>query len=944
MIRLDRAQRAALAELRGPVRVVAGAGTGKTAVIAERFARLVTGGEDPASILVMTFTERAASEMRSRIEARLEGRSGRLHVGTFHALAQGWLREDGRRVGVSSDFRILEGADRWILARELMWDLGHPALTGSDRPDELVGPLLKLLEGLKQELVPLERLGAWARSGEGEDREQVAAAVQLFEAYAAACRRERRLDFDDLLVQAVQLLERHPDLRAAYGARFRWLMVDEYQDTNLAQERLVELLGQVHGNVCVVGDDDQAIYRFRGASRASMERFLASFPGAPTLRLGRNRRSSGRIVAAARTLIEHSPERIPKPLTAQARPGPRVEVRQHAQGAQEARAIAAEAARLVGRGVEPSEIAVLCRTHAIGRGVQAALAAAGLPYQVWGGQGFYERPEVRDLIAYLRLLDDPDDLVALTRVVSRPPAGLDPERALGRVRAASGLSPLEALAGWRPARSWAGTLLQLLALKERLGVDELFFELMERTRYLDLLPEPNPIERRRAVAGAVRFGERIEEFCAHSRDHSLRAFRAYLDLVLLSGEEEDLAPADGFEQAVQVMTIHQAKGLEFEAVFIPALVEGRLPQLGRKDRFELPAHLLEAGVRGREDHLAEERRLCYVAMTRARRRLYLSWAERYEGARPWRPSRFLGELAEAADSVRQVPAGPAPGPDRVPEEEPPARLGVRPAAGEVELSFSAIAAYRECPRQYWYRHQLRLPVAPSVEAVAGTVLHAVLAQAARLQMEGGSLSLEQLLALHQRGWQEASLPDPRRRPALEAAGREQLRRFWEAGGLTGRPVMVERAFTTGVDGGWWLRGIIDRVDQYTPPPTQRGGVVGSRKGSDAGSKGAGQGPWLVVDYKTGSPAPRSHLRRDLQLALYALGARQALGLDPLELEIVYLKTGRRVRVPADAELLEEARRIGTEVADGVRQGRLEARPERRRCQLCPYRLACSEAL
>ena len=925
-------QQAAAEVLPGPVRVVAGAGTGKTAVIAARFVRLVEAGVAPAAILVMTFTERAAAEMRDRIMASpavAEAPS----VGTFHSLSLRWLRDDGARLGLNPAFRILAGPERWILMRELMWELADPALIGVERPDDLVGPLLKLGERVKQELVPLGRLAAWvSRVEDPERRELLAAAVRLFRAYRARCRREGVLDFDDLLWHLVRLLQEHPDVRERVAERFEWVLVDEYQDTNLAQERVVELLAGSRRNVCVVGDDDQSIYRFRGASRASMDRFLASFPEAATVSLGFNRRSTGRIVAAACRLIEHNRERLPKVLgpSPEQELGDPVEVWHCASAEQEAAAIAASAAAAHAAGVPLGAIAVLTRTHAIARPLAAALAAAGVPYQHWSGQGLFRRPEIRDLVAYLRLLHDPADMLALARLLVRPPLGVDLEAGLRRVRdGETPQAPLMALTRWEPTADWAALMLQLVALKAIHGVDELLFELLNRSRYLDqLLPlMRDDLEARRVVANVSRFADLVTEYCDRRRDHSLSLFVEHIDLVLRSGLDEDVADVEGMEDAVQLMTIHQAKGLEFDHVFVPALVEGRLPQPHRRDglsaiaSLELPAPLLEAAVRGREDQMAEERRLCYVAMTRARRRLVLSWADRYDGLRSWRPSRFLAETGEDAlerdlrgEPLRLSSGGAGPG-DSVQSAADPGTQDEDPV-----LSFSAISAYRDCPRQHWYRYRLRLPAWPGVEAQFGTILHLVLMRAGRLRSQGREVTAELMRDLYQEAWETIGLSEPRRRPALEALGWRLLRGLVAGGGLDAQPHMVEAPFAAAQD-GWTLRGVIDRVDS----PTESAGA------------------WRIVDYKTGSSVPASRLRRDLQLALYAVGARQALNLDPVELEIVYLKDGRRVVVAATDELLAEALQIGAEVADGIRSGRFEPRPERRRCSLCGYRLACEAA-
>ncbi|HEX6349807.1 MAG TPA: ATP-dependent DNA helicase [Candidatus Dormibacteraeota bacterium] len=955
-MRLSAEQRAAAAFAGGPLRVVAGAGTGKTAVITERFRRLVAGGLDPERILVLTFTERAAAEMRHRIAEALDG-DAPPHVGTFHALAMRWLREEGSAIGVSPAFRILEGPERWIALRELMWEMGDPVLVGEERPDDLVSPLLRVLERLKQELVPLERLEAWCRRTPGDpDTPRLLAAAQLFQEHARRCRRQGWLDFDDVLAETVRLLESRPAMRDRYRERFQALLVDEYQDTNLAQERLVELLAPARGSLLVVGDDDQSIYRFRGASRASMERFARTFAGSASLSLGRNRRSPGRVVAAAAALIQHNADRLPKHLTAARAAGPWIEVLRCADGESEATAIA----ELV-RGL--SGVAVLCRTNAIARPIADALRRAGVPFQHRAGQGLYQLPEVRDAVAMLRWLADPGDLLAMARVVTRPPLQMDLRACLAAVGEASAGAPaLEVLARQSGADPFLAELCELAGPVGSLGVDELFFEVMTRTRYVERALAP--ADRARASAALTRLGELIAEHCERTRDHRLSAYLERLDLVLLSGLDEAIPEADpefagtsaGECGTVELMTIHQAKGLEFDTVLVPALVEGRLPLHRRGEGFELPAALLEPGVRGREDHLAEERRLLYVAMTRARRRLVLSWAERYEGLRRWRPSRFLEEAA-AAGVLREralVPAEPAAPP-------PTSRNGSRPAAAPVRLSFSAVSAYRECPRQHWYRYVVRLPAGQSAEAQHGAVVHAALMRAGRLRAAGVVVGPGRLLDLLEEAWSEVEPVDPRRLPALRRLGRDQLERFSAAGGLRARPAMVERSFTTDLD-GWRLTGIIDRVD---PPPTQSGvggtpptggpgkALLPARppEGGEAGSTSAdelevGGRPeaWRIVDYKTGTPLPASRLRRDLQLALYALAAKESLGLDPVDLEIVYLRDGKRVLIPSGPELIGEARRLVGEVADGIRAGEREPRPERRRCSLCPYRAVCEAAL
>jgi DNA helicase-2/ATP-dependent DNA helicase PcrA len=331
-------------------------------------------------------------------------------------------------------------------------------------------------------------------------------------------------------------------------------------------------------------------------------------------------------------------------------------------------------------------------------------------------------------------------------------------------------------------------------------------------------------ERRQVAANLAKFAELIDSFRDRSRDHSLPKFMEYLELVLLSETEEEVAQVDEIEAAVQVMTIHQAKGLEFDSVFVPALVEGRLPQPHRGDRFRIPAQLAgETG--GREDQVAEERRLLYVAMTRARTRLHLSWADSYEGSRTWRRSRFLDEIETAgpdAFRLREIPplAGPATQ-DAVSVVAVSSSVvestdGLR--AAPIRLSYSGISTYRECPRQYQYRYVHRLPVPLTAEAQYGTIVHAALMRLGRQRMAQPTIEPDELGQVYDQVWEELPFPDPRRLPAFRALGRAQLERYRTEGGFAARPALVEEPFTAELD-GWSLRGIIDRVD---PPPSLEG--------------------------------------------------------------------------------------------------------------------------
>ncbi|MGH7881710.1 MAG: ATP-dependent helicase, partial [Candidatus Dormibacteraceae bacterium] len=643
---LSQEQQAACRDLFGPVRIVAGAGTGKTTVIAERIRRLIDSGIPASAILVLTFSDRAANKIRERIESFSDQQQP--IVGTFHSFALSCLREYGSALG-TAPLKIITGADRWIYLRELMWELGDPALTGVERPDDLVKQLLQLMERLKQELIPLTRMFSWAKGvPDPEKRAFYLAAAQLFRKYASRCREQSWSDFDDLIQQSVLLLSGQPRIKALLRARYPWVLVDEYQDCNFSQEKLVELLGSPDRNVCVVGDDDQSIYRFRGASRASLERFTTIFPSARTIELGANHRSSQRIVAAAKAVIEQSEERLYKPIRAAegAIQGSSIRLLNCTDGQAEEVAIRDAVLEQIADGIPLQEIAILSRTHAIAAPIIDNLRAAEIPVQHWSAPGLFKRPEILDLIAYLRLIRDPQDIYALLRILSRPPLEVRLNRSHLVASAQSSLEqPLNWLREWEPTTVWALQLLELIQLKRNLGIPEVLFEVLNRTGHLEAIIPLQGVERERIITNVDRFSEIVSEYCERHPNHSLNGFVDYLEMVRESGIDESEPTSDSVEPAVQVMSIHQSKGLEFEVVLIPSLVDGRLPQSRRAELAELTGSLLNSEVRKDIDHLAEERRLLYVAMTRARQKLFLTSSSRYGGPRKWKQSRFITELS-----------------------------------------------------------------------------------------------------------------------------------------------------------------------------------------------------------------------------------------------------------------------------------------------------------
>ena len=627
---LNPAQREAVDHVEGPLLVLAGAGSGKTRVLTMRIASLIDRhGVPPDRIFAVTFTNKAAGEMKQRIGQLLDRNPSGLWIGTFHSLAARLLRREAELLGFSRRFTIYDEDDRLSLIRRLMEQQGHSTKLFPPRAVQSV------ISAAKNRMVPPSELAA----GGGFDRlAQVAA--EVYSALGPALKGANAMDFDDLLLHPLTLFREHPDRLRAYQSRFNFILVDEFQDTNRAQYELVRLLG-AHGNVCAVGDDDQSIYGWRGADVRNMQDFLKDFPGAKLIRLEENYRSTQVVLDAANGVIGENSGRIGKTLTTRRRGGESVTLVAAADERDEAEWVVRELQkRSAAADWQYREMAVLYRTNSQSRALEEAFRRAGVPYRLIGAISFYERREVKDLLAYLRLVANPADDEAFLRAVGVPRRGL-------------GETSLAILS--QMATQWGKPLLETAAIADRVsdlrpnvrGAFRSFASLIEGTAKLEHLPPADLLEHIiRAIdyeavlhaegpEGADRW-ENVRELVASAANWSEEVpadeDEAATPLERFLAEAALLSSADtvvGQEEGVTLMTLHTAKGLEWPVVVLTGMEHGLFP-LARAEE--------------QADGLEEERRLCYVGLTRAKDKLYLSWARaRRRGGelRPGIASRFL---------------------------------------------------------------------------------------------------------------------------------------------------------------------------------------------------------------------------------------------------------------------------------------------------------------
>lgn len=632
---LNPEQQKAVLHKEGPLLILAGAGSGKTSTMTHRIAHLIRAeGVSPFQILAVTFTNKAAKEMKDRVEA-LIGDSSSIWILTFHSACLRILRSHAEKISYRPNFVVYDPVDQKTLIKSCLKEAGF---------DEKAYPpsyVLSIISDCKEKGISPSDFEA-----KNSDSPKTKHLARLFTAYDHALKANNAMDFDDLILRAVQLLETNSEILSYYQQKFQYIMVDEYQDTNRMQYRLIQLLASGHKNLCVVGDDDQCIYQWRGADINNILDFEKDFRGTKVIKLEQNYRSCANILAAAHSVIEHNSSRKAKKLWTTREKGEKVQYCRTADDREEARYIAMQIERLRSKGQSYRDMAILYRTNAQSRRFEEMFIAQGIQYRVLGGFRYYDRKEVKDMIAYMRLVQNPNDNLAFERVVNEPKRGvgdktLEKLRVLARVRGESLFTTLsdseilEGLSG-KPKEAMAELiriLTSLIVEKEGMKLSDLYDALLAQTGYIRALEQTNTVEAESRIENLLEFKSAIYDYEKEKQDSGeTGSLEEFMETIALMAEVDN---HDETENAVTLMTLHSAKGLEFPVVFMPGMEDGLFPGFRSMDK---------------PDGVEEERRLCYVGMTRAKERLYLTSAESrmLYGRTDWtRESIFLRELDQS---------------------------------------------------------------------------------------------------------------------------------------------------------------------------------------------------------------------------------------------------------------------------------------------------------
>jgi len=977
LAKLNKSQLQAVTHDAGPLLIVAGAGTGKTTVLINRLAYLILEKKiNPDDLLLLTFTEKATSEMEERADQVLPYGYFDLWINTFHGFSERLLRQHGLDIGLNPDFKLLNTTEQWVLIKRHLDELELNYYRPLGNPNKFIHEIIRHFSRLKDENISPQEYLAYADSLEkggaaipkkskkavaeeiDEDNEMEADRIKelahAYEIYNQLLLDNNYLDFGDLIFYTLKLFRERPNILQIYIDKFKYIMVDEFQDTNMAQYELLKILAGKKVNLAVVGDDDQAVYKFRGASISNILQFKDDYPQAKEIILTENYRSHQEILDRAYHFIQNNnPNRLEDKLKINKRLvskrskesslSPHVKFlnfnTDYESAAFVVEKIKSEYQNQ--KDVSWSDFAILVRANDTADKYIKELKRQGLPYQFVSLKGLYSKPIILDIICYFKLLDNYHESTALFRVLSMDVFKVSYEDLVNITKTArtkvwslfEALKNVSEIPNVSPeATQHINNLLKFIELHSELAKKEKPSRLFVKFVYdIGLFKTLDHDEDREIFSYLNQFYQKVKEFEAADPDLRLKDFVEMIDLEMESGETGSLRLDYDDADVVKVMTIHAAKGLEFKYVFVVDLVDKRFPTINRGEKISIPEALVKEKLgEGSDFHLEEERRLFYVAMTRAKDELYLTAAKDYGGARDKKPSRFIAESGIDPESGRiDLPTENDLARDLNRLINPIAEQEHKALAPQLpeRFSFSQLAAYASCPLQYKLAFILRIPAPtdkPSL--VFGHVMHEVLREfmlpllvedEKTLFSVPDDLSKERILALYEKHWVGDGYDNKENREKYYQKGKTILNSFVDNLNNSGQPrvLLLEKDFVFKINGES-IKGAIDRVDRLA------------------------DGTLEILDYKTGNPKDGLVWKDKRQLILYQLFLEDFLKTKVSTLSYYYLENGEKlsfVPKPKDIEKLQQ------EIIDEIKAIKsldFAPKPDSIICQFCDFKGIC----
>lgn len=942
---LNPEQKKAVETTKGPLLIIAGAGTGKTLVIARRIAHIIAKKlAKPSEILALTFTDKAAQEMEERVDILVPYGYVDTRISTFHAFGDRVIRENALELGLSPDFRVLTKPEQVLFFHQniFRFDLNH--YRPLSNPTRFIQAITTLISRAKDEdVTPGEYLAYAKKIKDKDERGRQIELATVYEQYEKFKDEAGLLDFGDQVSKTLALLRANKKVLSHYQDRFKYILVDEYQDTNYAQNEIVKLLSKKHQNICVVSDDDQSIYRWRGAAYFNAVDFLKTYRRAKKISLTQNYRSTQAILDSSYKLIQHNnPDRlevaykIPKKLKSQeAKYGVPPQLLYGQTLSDETDLVAAEIEKFHReKRYDFRDFTILVRANSDAVPFIHSLNLLGIPSKFSGSAGLYDREEIRLLISFLRVISNFSDSLNLYNLAISDLYLLDISDCIKCMDFSSRKSkPLhfvfEHISEFDEDLGISKTSLATIqrinadikkfseySRKEKVG--RVLYEYLQETEYLKRLQDT--LEGEVKISNIARFFDKISEFSYLSPDAQVRTFTDYLEVMRDAGDDPATAATDPDLDAVNVMTIHQAKGLEFKVVFLVNTVLDRFPTRDRSDQIPLPEALIKEALPKGDYHMQEERRLFYVGMTRACDLLYFSFGQDYGGKRQRKLSPFVLEALDRPDLKLEVTKSVAF--EKIKRAALSGTHEVLPEshAKVVKLNQQQIDDYLTCPLKFKYASILRIPILKHHAIIYGYALHKAVEEFNKQKQLGRILPLPKLFEVYENAWESEGFLSQEHEEKRFKQGKLALKNFWKREkDSKDIPTHIEKEFRF-FQGGVLIRGRYDRVDEKN-------------------------GSVRIIDYKSSEnineEKAKKRARESVQLRVYAYGyAKANNGKIPDSVGLHFLENGVVGEYEPNEKSLEKAEEEIKVVSEGIKKGDFQAKPSYMACSVCPFNRVC----
>lgn len=948
-IQLNASQKQAVESRSPQLLVLAGPGTGKTRVIVQRILSLVESGECPEKILAVTFSRKATQEMEERLFDARPDLIDRLQVCTLHSFCIDLVKANAFRIGSNRKLELISEAQTHLFFRQIAYRLPLEHFIKTSYYDPIINELMNFFQDCKDEGLWPEDIIQYATSlseeteEEKEFKKEWLALADVYNAFQTHCLDRGFIDFGDAILYAVRILEDHPSVRKQIQSQFSDILVDEFQDTNWTQIKLLRLISGENARVCVVGDDDQSIYRFRGASYSAFKFFEEMFPQPEVIELNESFRLPKSVVECSGALIQANGDhrfRPDKKIISCSKVEEPVEVFQFASYEDEGSWVAEQIQKLLNSGTPPNEIAVLIRAHSHAQNFLEEAKRFKIPVQATASEALFDQEIVQDIFAYLKLLANPEDSLSLLRLLDSPFLRLGAEEIFkfcqwARERGGNYLKLIDSVSE-APLKPES---IQIL-IKFKAHVVKAFADGL-RTQASGVLEEFYNSENRiehllqndlRSLRALSEFHTQLRSWEMIQEKKELKSIFPILESIAqhqVQLSEDELTEPMG--DAVRVLTVHASKGLEFKYVFILSLVGRRFPGNFKSNTWMVSNNIRREDAPTKETHLEEERRLLYVGMTRAKEKLWLTCVDR----KGTKASRFLTQDIAPKISESHIlkwntvdqntnPANLAKKLLRAFERSSefsstklPKRSGER-----LRLSYTQLEKYQSCPLSYWFAYELRIPMAPAKHMEMGSLLHSCLEDLYKKVQADQTPSLDEFLADYDKKFEERQLKNPELTENEKAVGLNNLKDFYLHQGDFIKPLELEKDFYLKI-GEHEIKGKIDRVDLVELPNRVR-----------------------IIDYKTGKPKSSEKkedvkmAKESLQLSIYAMAAKECFNWELVDLQLYYLNGNSTLTTSRDQAELETARKDIQMLAKGILDSNFDPQPSQHICKHCDFKHLC----